>query len=191
MITSEQTSPKIDTQALKRAKNAYRVSIVTAVLFALIVVTTFAVNIINRTSVTDIVSVSIVGAGVVVAAISARLSRRGKSDLGILLVMALCTLVVVSRIFSQKGLAIPTGIVYIILVSSMAIYTLSPKWIGRVITIAFTIAVITIVADQFTVDVPVSAQPQIAITISLILSAIYLIILATQFSSLPLRAKLI
>ena len=190
-MTTEQTSPKIDAQAATHAKNAYRVSIVTAILFGLIVVATFAVNFINRTSVTDIVSVSIVGAGAVLAVISARLSRRGKSDLGILLIVAAATGIVVSRVFAQKGLAIPTGIVYLILVSSIAIYTLSLKWIGRVITIAFIIAVITIVADQFTVDVPASAQPEVAIVISLILSAVYLIILAIRFPSLPLRAKLV
>jgi GAF domain-containing protein/HAMP domain-containing protein len=191
MMTPEQTSPKIDTQEVKRAKNARQVSIVTAVLFALVVVTTFAINIINRTTVTDIVSVSIVGAGAVVAMVSARLSSRGKSDLGILLILAISTVIVISRVFAQKGLAIPTGIVYIILVSSMAIYTLPPKWVGSVITIAFAVAAITIVADQFTVDVPVSAQPQFAIIISLVLGGIYLIILAIQFPSLPLRAKLV
>jgi hypothetical protein len=191
MITPEQTSPNIDTQEIKRAKNADNISVITAVLFGLIVATTFAVNIINRTSVTDVISVSIVGAGVVVAIVSARLSRRGKSDLGILLIMAVSTLIVYSRIFAEKGLAIPTGIVYIILVSSIAIYTLPPKWVGRAITVAFINLAVTIILDQFTVGVPVSPSPGLAIGISVVLGVIYLVILITQFSKLPLRAKLI
>ncbi len=191
MTTQEQTSPKIDNQEIKRAKNAYKVSLVTAVLFGLMAVTIFAINIINGTPVTDIVSASLVVVGAVLAVISARLSRRGKSDLGILLIMATSTLIVIGRVFAQKGLAIPTGIVYIIVVSSIAIYTLPPKWVGRAITIAFITAVFTIIVDQFTVDVPTTARPQLAIIIALVLAAIYLIILAIQFPNLPLRAKLI
>src|SRR5688572_20836963 len=107
-ITPEQTSPKIDTQGIKRAKNAYKASIVTAVLFGLLIVTTVVVNIINRTSITDYVSLSLIGVGLVASVASARVSRIGKSDVGILLIIFTLILIVAGRVFVQKGLAVPT-----------------------------------------------------------------------------------
>ena len=183
-----QTSPRIEFDEARRAKNAFNISIITAVMFVLIVVMTIVVN---RSAITDLISLVSVLMGAVVAGYSAYLSRRGKSDLGILLLISTLILIVISRVFVQKGLAIPTGIVHIILVSSIAIYTLPTKWIGRAITAAFINAVITILIDQSTVDVPPSPQPEFAIGISLVLGLIYLIILAMQFPKLPLRAKLI
>jgi GAF domain-containing protein/HAMP domain-containing protein len=188
MMTPEQTSPKIEFDEARRAKNAFNISIVTAVALLSIVAATIVVN---GGVVDDIRSVVAVLIGAVVAGVSAWLSRRGKSDLGILLVIAAIILIVASRVFVQQGLAIPTGIVHIILVSSIAIYTLPAKWIGRVITAAFINAVITIIIDQFTVDLPTSSQPGFALGISLTLGLVYLVILAFQFPRLPLRGKLI
>jgi hypothetical protein len=188
MTIHEQTSPKIEFDEARRAKNAFNISIITAVVFTLIVVVT---AIVNRSLVSDLLSVVVIMLGAVVAGFSAWLSRRGKSDLGILMVISALILIVASRVFVQKGLAIPTGIVHIILISSIAIYTLPSRWIGRAITAAFINAVATIIIDQFTVDIPVSPQPEFAVGISLVLGAIYLIILAFQFPRLPLRGKLI
>src|SRR5258706_2731486 len=188
MTVQKQTSPQIELEEIKRANNAFNISVITSLMFGLLV----AISVfINRSFATDIISLSALAVGAVVAATSAVLSRRGKSDLGILLLIAALIAIVASRVFVQKGLAIPTGIVHIILVSSIAIYTLPPKWVSRVIMLAFINTAVTIVVDQFTTGVPTSPQPQIAIIISSVLGLIYLAILARQFPSLPLRAKLI
>ncbi len=175
----------------QRAKNAFNISIFTAVLFVLIILTTVISDYINRVSSIDFVTLGIVGLGVVTSIISAILSRRQKSDLGIFLILATLVTIVITRVFVQKGLGISSGIVHIILVSSIAIYTLPAKWIGRAVITSFVVAIFTIVVDQFTSGVPVSRNPEFANLLSVIIGSIYLVVLATQLPNLPLRTKLI
>ena len=164
MTFQELTSPSMELDETRQTKNAFNISVVTAILLGLTLLATFAVN---RSFTSDTISTATLAAGVLVAGGSAWLCRRGRSNVGIILILATLTLIVGSRVFIQKDLAIPTGIVHIILVSSVAIYTLPAKLIGRVITSASLVAVATIIADQFTTGVPASPTPEIATYIAL------------------------
>ncbi len=175
----------------RRAKNAFNISVATAIIFSLIVLTIIISNFINQTSLDETTTITTVGLGAVMSIASAILSRRSKSDVGIILVISTLMLIVIGRVFIQKGFAIPSGLLHVLLVSSIAITTLPQKWVGRVISISFIIAISTIIIDQFTVGVPSSSDPALANSISLIIGFIYIIILGSQYSGLPLRTKLI
>ncbi len=171
----------------KRAKNAFNISIATGVIFILIVASVIAI----KRSVQFDISLSLVLLTALVSFYSAWQSRRGNSDLGILLVIGGLILTIIGRVFVQKGLAISTGITNIILISTIGVYTLPPKWVGRVIGASFIATIATITIDQYTVDIPVSSSPETGMIIALVLGAIYIIILAGQFPKFNLRTKLI
>ena len=160
----------------KRAQNAFRISIATGIIFALIVA---GVMIINRSVRFDL-SLLLVLSTAVAAFFSAWLSRRGKSDAGILLIIAGLLITIVGRVFVQKGLAIPTGVTNIILISTIATYALPRKWIGRVVTVSFITTIATIIIDQYTVGIPASTLPVAGFIISLVLGIIYLSVLAIR-----------
>ncbi|MDD2922316.1 MAG: hypothetical protein PHQ36_08520 [Anaerolineales bacterium] len=171
----------------KRAKNAFSVSAAVGVIFILIAASAMLVNRSARLS----PSLSLILLTAVVSLIGAWLSRRGKSDLGVLLTIATLIVTIFGRVFIQQGLSIPTGITSIILISTIAVYALSPDWAGRAIVISFFAVVATIIIDQYTKNIPPSSAPERAMNVALILGAVYLIILASQFSRFRLRAKLI
>jgi GAF domain-containing protein/HAMP domain-containing protein len=171
----------------KRAKNAFNISIATGVIFILIAA---SVVVINRAVRFDL-SLSLMLLTVVVSFLSAWQSRRGNSDLGILAVIGALILTIVGRVFVQKGLAIPTGITNVILVSTIAFYALPPNWLERVIGASFITAIATIIIDQYTVGIPTSSSPETGMTIALVLGGIYIFILAVQFPKFNLRTKLI
>ncbi len=172
----------------QRAKNAFSLSIGTAILFSLLLVVTI---IVNRSFTTDPVALMTLTASAVVFGMSAWLSRRKRSNLGTIFNIAILTLIIISRVFIQKGLAIQTGIVYIILISSIAVYTLPPKWAGRTVIMAFITALFTIIVDQNTSGIPQSSYAQYVTWISVIVGIIYMLVIGVQFPNFPLRTKLI
>src|SRR5258705_10446190 len=128
MTVQKQTSPQIELEEIKRANNAFNISVITSLMFGLLV----AISVfINRSFATDIISLSALAVGAVVALPSAVLSRRGRSDLGILLLIAALIAIVASRVFVQKGLAIPPRMVLLFIVSSIAVYELPPNRVCR------------------------------------------------------------
>ncbi len=175
------------TDEQKRAKSVFNISIATGIIFVLI---TISVMFINQSARID-VSLALVLFTAILAFFSAWLSGRGKSQLGILLVIFGLLLTTTGRIFVQKGLAIPTGITNIILISTIAIYTLPPKWLGRVIALSFMISVGTIIADQFTVGISASPSTGTGMVIALSLGIIYLVIFVFQFPKFTLGIKLV
>ncbi len=172
----------------QRARYAFNIGVGTALLLGLLLLLTI---IVNRSLTRDPVAVITLTAGAAIFGIGAWLSRRNKSTLGVVLDIAALSLIVISRAFIQKGLAIQIGVVYIVLISAIAIYTLQQKWAGRVVLGAFIIALITIIADQYTTGLPQSAYSQYVTGISLIVGLIYLLVIGLQFPNFSLRTKLI
>lgn len=172
----------------QRAKNAFNISIGTAILLGLLLLVTI---IVNQSFAKDPSAIITLAAGAVVFSISAWLSRRKRSSLAMIFNIAILTLIIISRVFIQKGLAIQIGIVYIVLISSLAVYTLPPKWVGRAILSAFITALFTIIVDQFTTGIPQSSSAQYVTWISVVVGIIYLIVIALQFQNFSLRSKLI
>lgn len=172
----------------KRERNAFNISVTAAIMLA---ISLLAVYIFNRSSKVDAISTTALSLSILAAGVSAWLSRRGKSELGIGLLIAGLIVTTISRVFAAKGLAIQTGITNIVLVSAIAVYTLPQKWIGRAVLASFLAASAAIIIDQYTSNIPAAAFPQAATIIALILSGAYLLVIALQFKNYRLRAKLI
>ena len=172
----------------QRAKNAFNLSIGTAILLGLLLLVTI---IVNRSLTKDLVAVVTLTTGAIVFGISAWMSRRNRSDLGVVLNIAALSLIIISRVFIQKGLAIQTGVVYIVLISALAIYTLPQKWAGRAVILAFITALFTIIVDQYTSGLPQSSSAQYVTWISVIVGVIYMFAIGLQFPHFSLRTKLI
>jgi GAF domain-containing protein/HAMP domain-containing protein len=172
----------------QRERNTYLFSVGAAILFIIILLVTFLVN---QTGELDIANIITLGACIICFVISALMSRRGMSTAGALIMIGSLILFTFTRIFITKGLAIPSGIINIIVVTTIAVYTLPRKWVNRVMTIAVVNAGITIFLDQITTGIPTTDRPEISNIISIAIGVIYLFILLLQFPRLTLRSKLI
>ncbi|MBC7878434.1 MAG: GAF domain-containing protein [Anaerolineales bacterium] len=172
----------------QRAINAFNISIGTAILLGLLLVITIVVN---GSFTTDPVALITLAAGAIVFGVSAWLSKHNRNTLGTILNIVTLTLIVVSRVFIQKGLSIQIGIVYIVLISSIAVYTLPSNWVGRSVIFAFITAVFTIIADLYTTGIPQSPSSQYVTGISATVGVLYMFVIAIQFPNFPLRTKLI
>jgi GAF domain-containing protein/HAMP domain-containing protein len=172
----------------QRAKNTFVISVGTAILLSVLLILTI---VFNRSFTEDINAVIALATGAIIFGVSAWLSRRNKSNLAIILNIVVLSAIIVSRVFVQKGISIQIGIVYIVLISTIAVYTLPSKWIGRAVIFAFVVALFTIIVDQYTTDVPLSTSAEYVTWISAIVGVIYMIAIAIQFPGFPLRTKLI
>jgi GAF domain-containing protein/HAMP domain-containing protein len=185
----ETTSQKFDhVDPQKRSRNALTISIVTGALLTLSLI---AVLLIGGPAGINIISLVTLLLCIVASALSVWLSRRGNSDLGIGILIVALIVTAAADVFVEKGQAIPTGITNIIVVSGIATFALSQKWASRAVIASFTVALSTIILDQFTTAVPASATPQVSTLISLVLGLIYFFVIAVQFKNFSLRNKLI
>ncbi|MCC7118003.1 MAG: GAF domain-containing protein [Anaerolineales bacterium] len=174
----------------QRVNYAYRFSLGVAILFSTLFI---SLLFFGRSLNSDITVSTYVTLGLcaLTAIISIFLCRRGMSTTGILLVIASLILLTASRIFIAKGLAVSTGIINIITVAAIAIYTLPRNWIARVISLAFLNAVVTILAEQFITNIPSAKNPGVANAVSIAIGLVFLGILLLRFPRLTLRAKLL
>lgn len=186
---SEPTNSPAQSRFDQRVNYAYRFSLGMAILFSALILLLVVFSF-SRTTVTPSTYVTL-GICALTSMLSVYLCRRGMSTTGILLLIGSLILLTASRIFVAKGLAISTGIINIITVTTIAIYTLPRTWTARVVFVAFLNAAFTILAEQFITNVPSTKNPEAANAISLGIGLIFLAILILRFPRLTLRAKLI
>lgn len=172
----------------QRINYAYRFSVGSIILFALVILITFVVN---KSFTSDSLSLITLATCLIASIISARFSLQGKSVPGVLIMLGSLIFLTISQVFIAKGLAISSGIINIIVVTSIATYTLPRKWVTWVVTTAFINAAVAILLDQYLEGIPPTTNPEIANIISFVFGAIFLVILLVQFPRLTLRAKLI
>ncbi len=172
----------------QRAKNSFALSLCIAILLAILLTLTI---IINQSITKDVVTVVTLAAGILIFGTSMWLSRRNRPELATAINIVSLSVMIVSRVFIQKGIALQVGVIYFVLISAMAIYTLPRKWVGRVIIFTFLVTIFTVIVDQYTEGVQVASQSEYITWLSILVGAIYLLVLATQFQNLSLRSKLI
>jgi hypothetical protein len=188
------TSPKLfesfsqELSPEKRARNIFILSIGIAILLFVLLVTTI---VINQSVTSGLIPIITLACGIVIFGISAWLSRHHLFDLAAGINLTSLSIMILSRVFFQKGIALQVGIIYFILISAIAIYTLQRKWIGTVSLFAFLVTAFTVILDQFTVGVPQSTSVVFTTWLTILVSVVYLAALASQFHNLSLRVKLI
>lgn len=171
----------------KRAEAGRNIGLATAVLIAL---ATAIPNIIYPQFINFRLIAINIGL-VILSLIGAGLASRGRPSAGSFLIIAAVLMNVIARVFIVKGLAIPIGLLALIIVLVIAMNTLRVNQVGLVIVGSFVVVAISVLVDQYTVNVPYSETLPIVTPITLILSVIYLGILSFEFNKFQLRAKLI
>ncbi len=171
----------------KLAPRAFQASVATGVLFALLSAAIAAWSRSARTEFHLFPTLLIALASF----IGAWLSRRQKSEAGILVVVAAILAAMIGRVFTQKGLAIPIGLAGSIIVTALSAYALTYKWAWRAISAAVFTALLSVLIDQFTTSVEFAGDETTVTAVSLILGAGYLVVVALRFPKFNLRTKLV
>src|SRR5690348_7658935 len=123
---SDPISITVNPAGEQREHNTYLFSVGAAILFTIILLITFFVNqSITGDAASTISLLVCIGCFI----LSAFMSRRGMSTGGALLMIGALMLFTVTRVFITKGLAIPSGIINVIVVTTIAVYTLPRKWV--------------------------------------------------------------
>ena len=128
----------------------------------------------------------------IVSFISAWISSRGRPNLavGILVITILLLSTLVTLLFAQdQGMAISA--ITIFAVSAIALYTLPPLWVGRVIALSVLVGFLNILIDFYLPNLGLPNDPRYTNTIGVIISVIYIFIILRRFDQLPLRTKLV
>lgn len=184
-----QKRPTERQQASWQERNTFRIGIGTGILFSLIsIISTistiqtglYAFGGIAMTSVIALVSFS-----------SAYLARHGKAQIGSAVLVSSILLLSLSLPLLAKGQGIPLAVLTVIVVSSIAVYTLTNVWVLRAVATSVFIGISIILADAYLPDPGIPNNPQITYIISIIAGIIYAIAVARRFGSFPLRAKLV
>ncbi|HSJ89537.1 MAG TPA: GAF domain-containing protein [Anaerolineales bacterium] len=128
----------------------------------------------------------------VISFAGAWISSRGRPYLaaGILVVTVLLLSTFVTVLFAQdQGIALSAIIIFV--VSTIALYTLPQRWVGRVIAISVLVGLLNILIDFYLPNLGLANDPRYTNIIGVIVSIIYIFMILGRFNQLPLRTKLV
>jgi len=176
-------------QASWRARNTFRIGLGTGVLFGLIsIVSTISTIQTGLNAFGGIAMTAVIAA---VSFFAAYLARRGNAQTGSVILVSSILLLSLSLPLIAKGQGIPLAALTVIVVSSIAVYTLTNAWMLRAVTASILIGLSIILTDVFLPDPGIPNDPQVTNVISIIAGFLYAIAVARRFSAFPLRAKLV
>ena len=179
-----------DPQFEARKRNTVRIAAITGLL--MLVITLAVLPEVLRLGPDRIWGLVITSTVAVISFVSAWISSKGRPNLagGILVVTVLLLSTVVTLLFAQdQGIALSAIVIFV--VSAIAIYTLPPRWIGRVIALSLLVGFLNIVIDFYLPNLGLPNDPRYTNTIGAIVSVIYIFIILRRFDQLPLRTKLV
>ncbi|MBI5942916.1 MAG: GAF domain-containing protein [Chloroflexi bacterium] len=174
----------------RRRKNVLTISLTTGILFVFVAAVSGYVGYTDN-GVRGLVGLGITGAVAIMAFISAYLSRSGRPNLGISILIGMIFAISFTIPFVVHGQALALGIMIAIVVAGISSATLPPVWATRVIISAFTAAVIITVMDLFLPDFGLPTNPAATNLIAAVTSTIYVIFILRRFNSYAFRTKII
>jgi len=123
---------------------------------------------------------------------SAYLSRHGRHQLGISLIIGFVILTLPVYVLFIEGIGIAIALIGFVISLSISLFTLDPKYVNRVIIPALISGVITIVIDLFGSSGRVQVRnPVIVPLILLVMTITFIIIIIFQFKNLSLIIKIL
>jgi GAF domain-containing protein/HAMP domain-containing protein len=179
-----------DPQFEARKRNTVRIAGITGL--SMLVITLAALPEVLRLGPDQIWGLVITSTVTVISFVSAWISSRGRPNLagGILAATVLLLSTVVTLLFAQdQGIALSAILIFV--VSAIAVYTLPPRWIGRVIALSVLVGFLNIVMDFYLPNLGLPNDPRYTNAIGVIVSVIYIFIVLRRFNQLPLRTKLV
>ncbi len=176
-------------QASWQERNTFNVGVGTGILFSLIsLVSTISTIQTGLYAFGGIVMTAVIA---LVSFSSAYLARHGKAQIGSAVLVSSILLLSLLLPLLAKGQGIPLAVLTVIVVSSIAVYTLTNAWVLRAVAASILIGISIILADAFLPDPGIPNNPQITYIITIIAGIIYSITVARRFGGFPLRVKLV
>ncbi len=174
----------------RQARHAFRISIA-----ALVICTVYAGYLFTQAAQIGTVeryrAAFMMSGLAVMAALSAWLSRRGRSTLGIIILLGWLYAVVLESPTRQSGQGALLGVIAIMLTVIVASLTLERRWSLRMIGASVVVGIAATLLDTY----GPADRPYYELTSLLIVAAIcvigFIVIVAQQFRTYPLRTKLI
>ena len=172
------------------ARMAFRISMV-----ALVVCTAYAIYLFMQATQIGTVEryrAAIMMAGLAItAAVSAWLSRRGQSTLGIVLLLGWLYLTVLEAPTRQNGQGLLLGVIAVLVTIIVASQTLDRTWSQWMIVVSIIVALLATLLDA----TGPADRPYYGLTGPMIVATIcvasFIVLIARQFQTYPLRTKLI
>jgi len=186
-----ETDLAIQTGTENRARYAFRVSVATVLV--MLVFTLYNVYTSSLApswhQYAHIGFTTIVG---VVAAVSAWLARRGRSNLGVGLLIGVTLLMLLIAPLTISGLGVVFGLAAVLLGSGLAGLTLPPKQARLAIIVSVFVGILSLLLDLFVpLERPTAVSTTVIVGLILGLFLIYGVFIARQFGNYSLRTKLI
>lgn len=181
-------------QAIKqeefRRKNILTISMITGFLFAAMAVITGYIGYTDN-GIRGLIGLGITGTIAIMAFISAYLSSRGRSTLGISILIGTIFVIALTIPFIVHGQSLALGIMIAIVVGGISSATLPPARNTRVIIGIFIIAILITLTDMFLPDTGLPTNPTATNLIVLVISVIYTAFILRRFNSYIFRTKII
>ncbi len=176
-------------QAAQRERNTYQIGLWNGVLFTLIAIVSTISTIQTGLNVFGGIALTVVVAGV--SFLAASLARHGQARTGGIILVGTILLTSLTLPVVAKGQSLPLAALSFIVTSTIAYFTLAPRWAMFASIASLLIGLLIILADFFLPDFGIPNDPQVTTVISAVAGAIYLIALARRFADFSLRAKLL
>ena len=178
------------TEAASRARHTNRISVITAL--AMLVFTLYNVYTASLTPTwQQYTHIGLTAAVGVVAALSAWLSRRGRSNLGIGLLIGVIWLALFIAPFTVAGLGSALGLAAILMTSGLAGLTLPTRPARWAISGSVFVGLLIFLNDLFGPERPSAVSPPVVFGLLFGIILIYSVFVARQFRNYSVRTKLI
>lgn len=187
-MNKQQTQPA--QSEIKRKRYALVISLVTGVVFSIIAAASGVVGYMES-GVRGLWGVSITGVVAIAAFASAYLSRRGRSILGILVLIATILFMSLAIPIAAHGQGLPLSVMVAIIVAGVSSATLPTRLATRTITAGFIISALITLADLYLPDSGLPTNPALSNTIAIVTSVAFAGFILSRFNSYALRTKII
>jgi hypothetical protein len=178
------TSESSEDLVARRANNAYRISLITAIVMAVL---TIVAVVVAEADYYEAIETAFV---TVIALISAWLSRRKRQNLGVMMLIVSLFITEFAFTLVTQNQAIPVALLLGLIAWYLAYSALPPKWVRWIVLSSVLVGLLAILLDLFGPNRP-TGMPGVAIPLSLGAIIIYSFLIIRQFRSYSLRTKLI
>ncbi|MBP6177388.1 MAG: GAF domain-containing protein [Anaerolineales bacterium] len=187
-MNKQQTQPA--QSEVRRKRYALVISLVTGVVFTIIAAASGVVGYMES-GVRGLWGVSITGVVAIAAFTSAYLSRRGRSILGILVLISTILFMSLAIPIAAHGQGLPLSIMVAIIVAGVSSATLPTRIATRTITAGFIVSALITLADLYLPDFGLPTNPALSNTIAIVTSVAFAGFILSRFNSYALRTKII
>ncbi|MBC7878436.1 MAG: GAF domain-containing protein [Anaerolineales bacterium] len=182
--------PQLIQQEERRRRNALAISLVTGILFTIVVAIVGPVAY-NENGVSGLWGIAITALVAIAAFIGSFIIHRGNVTLGIGILIGTILVLSFALPIVARGQGLALGIMILVTVAGISSATLTSTWAIRAIVSAFVIAVFITLTDLYLPNFGLSTNPAYSNIIAIITSLIYAFFLLRNFNLYTLQTKIV